>query len=140
MAEAHIPRVDTQALLTETSDVIHALMRFHDGLDPRTGSILFLGGTKTFRSDPFHPGFLTGVEERGELLRRLRRIGSRERLLLFLWYVDGWSASDIAQHLGISRVHCYRLRNRALNDMVAPEGAPRGRSRGAAGAIERLGT
>jgi hypothetical protein len=112
---------DSTTLLSDPSDVIRALTRFGDVFDPRTGSILFLGGTRGFRTEPFHPGFLAGVEERAELARRLHRLGQRERLLLFLWYVEGDSASEIAERLGISRVHCYRLRNRALTALASPD-------------------
>ena len=118
------PGFGDRPLLREPADVVRALRRFGDFVDPKTGSILFLGGTRRRGGDPFHPAFLTGVEERTELARRLQRLAPRERLLLFLWYVEGWPAARIAERLEISRVHCYRLRNRALRDTVADEAQP----------------
>jgi DNA-directed RNA polymerase specialized sigma24 family protein len=79
---------------------------------------MFVGGTPPRSRDPFHPGVIAGLEERAELARRLRRISDRDRLLVFLWYVEGWPVPDIAAHLGISRVHCYRVRDRALGAML----------------------
>lgn len=76
------------------------------------------------RRDAFHPGLVAGLEERAELAARLRRIGPRERLLLFLWYAEEQPVTAIAQRLGVSRVHCYRLRDRALREMT-DGGAPR---------------
>jgi DNA-directed RNA polymerase specialized sigma24 family protein len=105
-------------VLAQPPDVIRALLRYREVVDPRTGSILFLGGGRRYRSDPFHPGFLAGMEERAELVRRLRRIEPRDRLLLFLWYVDGLPVTEIAQRMGISRMQCYRRRDRALKAIM----------------------
>lgn len=99
--------------------VIRALTSFGDRLDTRSGSIMFLVGSRSTPRDPFHFAFLGRVEDRGELIRRLQLIEPRERLLLFLWYVAGWPVASIAERLGISRVHCYRLRASALRRMTA---------------------
>ena len=103
------------------ADIVRALIRLGDTVDPRSGSILFLGGTRGSAREPFHPAFLNLIEERAELVRRLSALAPRERLLLYLWYVEGWPVERIAERLQISRVHCYRLRNRALRDLVADE-------------------
>lgn len=105
------------------SHIVRALTTFQDTVDPRSGSIMFLVGSRSGPRDPFHPAFLRGVDDRAELVKRLRLIEPRERLLLFLWYVAGWPVPSIAAHLGISRVHCYRLRNRALGRMTAGDTA-----------------
>jgi DNA-directed RNA polymerase specialized sigma subunit len=50
----------------------------------------------------------------------LRALDERERRLLILWHVIGHPVAHIARMLGISRVHCYRLQNQALQDMLDP--------------------
>lgn len=108
-------------LLRSPMDVIRAFWRCRDFDEPRSRSIVrrisSSGGDRS--RDPFHPWLLAGLEERAELADRLRRIGPRERRLLFLWYVEGQPVSGIAKTLGISRVHCYRLRDRAFRAMLA---------------------
>jgi DNA-directed RNA polymerase specialized sigma24 family protein len=108
-------------LLRCRSDVIRAFGRCRDLDEPRSGSIVHrISSTGGDRSgDPFHPWLLAGLEERAELADRLRRVGPRERRLLFLWYAEGQPVSAIAKTLGISRVHCYRLRDRAIQAMLA---------------------
>ena len=93
-----------------------ALRRYGDYFDPRTGSVIAPSRTgHDHTCDPFQPGFLSGVEERAELARRMAaRLKPRERLLLVLWYVSDMQATAIARHLNVSRVHCYRLRDQAL--------------------------
>ncbi len=110
----------------DRSDLVRALVRYGDEAGPRTGSVMFVGGAPPRSRDPFHPGVIAGLEERAELARRLRRISDRDRLLVFLWYVEGWPVPDIAAHLGISRVHCYRVRDRALGAMLDEPKAKRG--------------
>jgi DNA-directed RNA polymerase specialized sigma24 family protein len=100
------------------SDLVRALARYGDEAGPRTGSVMFVSGAPPRSHDPFHPGVIAGLEERAELARRLRRLSDRDRLLVFLWYVEGWRVPEIADHLGISRVHCYRVRDRALGAML----------------------
>ena len=103
------------------AQIIRALAHTRQAVDPRTGSIIFLSGAKSGNKDPFSGAFLAGIEERSELVRRLRLIEPRERLLLFLWYVEGLPVTTIAERLGISRVHCYRLRKRAFEQMTKPD-------------------
>ena len=108
-------------LLRRPGDVIQAFERCRDFEEPRSGSIVhrISSSSKERSRDPFHPSLLAGLEERAELADRLRRIGPRERRLLFLWYVEGRPVTAIAKTLGISRVHCYRLRDRAFQAMLA---------------------
>ena len=108
-------------LLRRPTDVIRALGRCRDLDQLHSGSIVYrVSSSGADRSrDPFHPWLLAGLEERAELADRLHRIGPRERRLLFLWYVEGQPVTAIAKTLGISRVHCYRLRDRAFQAMLA---------------------
>jgi DNA-directed RNA polymerase specialized sigma24 family protein len=106
-------------MLDTTGDVIHALIRYEDVFDPRSGSLLIArSGGDTFADEPFRGDLLTRIEERAELRRRLGALDARERELLCLWYVASWPVVRIARQIGVSRVHCYRLRNRALREMT----------------------
>lgn len=67
---------------------------------------------------PFRAGFLTAIDERAELTRLLDGLDQRSRTLLLLWFVEDRPVTGIARHLGISRVHCYRLRDKALRAML----------------------
>ena len=82
--------------------------------------MLFAGGKpRGDDPDPFLPGFLSDLDERVELTRRLKRLPDRERLLLFLWYIEGAPVTSISRTLGLSRAHCYRLRNQALRTLAS---------------------
>lgn len=106
-------------MLDGPSDVIRALIRYMDVFDPSTASIVLVGrrGSR-FGRDAFRGGFIAGIEERAELVRRLQRLNPRKRNVLCLWYMSSLPAIDIAKHVGISRVHCYRLRKQALSEMT----------------------
>jgi hypothetical protein len=106
-------------LATET-EVVRALTRYRDIFDPRSGSVIVAGRSQGCRSerDPFRGGFIGGIEERGELVRRLSLLDPRSRRVLCLWYIAALPVTHIARRVGLSRMHCYRLRNRALRRMI----------------------
>ena len=95
-----------------------ALARIGDGYGPKSRSVLARDRAWDPDAEPFGRGFLTGLEERTEIRRLLGALDVRDRRLLILWYVEGRPVTAIARALGISRVHCYRLRDRALHRMV----------------------
>lgn len=101
------------------AQVIVALKRYRDVFDPRTTSIITPSRNgHDPHADPFRTGFLAGIQERDELLRRLsERIARRERILLLLWYIADLPVGRIARRLDISRVHCYRLRKQAIESL-----------------------
>jgi DNA-directed RNA polymerase specialized sigma subunit len=102
--------------------VIRALTNYHASFEQRSGSLMLVNQTgRRPSTDGYGYAFLARVEEHEELLRRLRRLQPRERLLLVLWYAEGCAVTDIAARLQISRVHCYRLRDRALETLAHPE-------------------
>jgi len=110
-------------LLADPAEVVRALGSLADGVRPTSSSVLSARGGHPV-SDLMSFGALARVEEHAELARRLKRVTPRERLLLLLWYAEQWPVVSIAEHLGISRAHCYRLRDRALETLVRP--APAG--------------
>lgn len=107
-------------LFASRAEVIFALKRYRDMFDPRSGSIIALSRNGYDpEAEPFRVGFLNGIEVRGELLHRMMtRLGPRERLLLLLWYVADLPPGKVARRVGVSRVHCYRLRNQALEALA----------------------
>lgn len=108
-------------------EVVSALKRYRDVFDPRSGSIIAPSKAGLDpRADPFRAGFLSGIDERQELARRLTtRLAARERLLLVLWYVADLPVPRIARRIGVSRVHCYRLRAEAVRALCDdPESQP----------------
>jgi RNA polymerase sigma factor (sigma-70 family) len=119
---------EREKLLRQRSDVTRALSRLFVRVPAKSGSVIFVSGRagKAARSGDRGYGFIGHFEEQEELTRRLRRLGERDRLLLFLWYVEEWAVSEIAERLGISRVHCYRLRDRALDKLTEPGGTSEG--------------
>jgi len=106
-------------VLDEPSEIIRALVRYMDIFDPRTSSLLVVGrGGRHFGADPFGQGFIAGMEERTELVRRLHRLHPRKRDVLCLTYMTSLAANEIAELVGVSRVHYFRLRRQALKEMV----------------------
>ena len=78
-----------------------------------------VGGGRRQSHEVFGYGFLSQIEEQAELERRLAALPARDRLLLLLWYTEGWPVTAIAEHLQISRVHCYRVRDRAIAHIIS---------------------
>ncbi len=108
-------------VLADPASVIRALEGYHGAFAPRSGSLMLVSPTgRRAVTDGYGYAFLRHVEEHEELVRRLRLLEPRERLLLLLWYAEGWAVTDIAARLQISRVHCYRLRDRALDRLTTP--------------------
>lgn len=106
--------------LRDRTDVVRALRGLYDRVETKSGSIVFVS-RRTKRLNPQPPGFgVAALDERARLIRNLRRLSERDRLLLFLWYVEEWPVVRVADHLGLSRVHCYRLRDKALDLLVDP--------------------
>ena len=120
-----------------------ALRNYGEVFDPRTGSVIGVSrGAWDWSGDPFRSGFLGAVEERAELVRRMMgRLQPRERLLLVLWYVSDLQPTVIARQLQVSRVHCYRLRDKALRalcDIRDAEGVQSDRKAEDAGSVRSL--
>lgn len=96
-----------------------ALERIEESGGPRSSWLISVNGTERDPdADPFRPGFLSALEMRTEILALLRRLDERSRRLLLLWFVYGRPVLEIATELRVSRVHCYRLRNQALDEML----------------------
>lgn len=104
--------------------VVRALKAFRDYYQPQSRSVLTASSKTTdVDADPFRRGFLESVDLRSDLLKRLSSLGERERSILIHWYVMDEPVGEICEKLSLSRSHCYRLRDRALDEMLDPESA-----------------
>ena len=102
-------------------DVVRGLRAFRDHYGARSSSVMHMTSTTTdVDADPFRRGYLDSLTMRSQLLRRLSALDERERAVLLLWYVSDQPVRAICERLGLSRSHCYRLRDRALGTMLDP--------------------
>jgi DNA-directed RNA polymerase specialized sigma24 family protein len=81
-----------------------------------TGSVMAAGSNRDRHRavDPYGFGVLGQFDRKADLSRRFRSLDHRSRLILFLWFVEDWPVTKISAALGVSRSHCYRLRDQAL--------------------------
>jgi DNA-directed RNA polymerase specialized sigma24 family protein len=109
----------TQLLFELPTDISDALAANADCYQSVSTSVLRLSRRgRRPQGGPFRPGFLDGLETRAELNRLLSHLDERARSLLLLWFVHDRPVTVIADMLRISRMHCYRLRDRALQQML----------------------
>ena len=106
-------------MLSTPEQVVWALITYTDWWQPTTASVYKVGNRRgTFASDGMRGGLLDSLPEREELCRRMQRVAERDRLLLFLWYLRGLPAIDIARELRISRRQCFRRRAAVIRRLV----------------------
>ena len=87
------------SVFASPAGVISTLRRYRDVFDLRSASLLPVSRQGFDPSQgPFCAGFISRLEEREELRRRMAdRLAERERRLLFLWYVLAVRPDDIAR-------------------------------------------
>ncbi len=108
-------------MLRTPREIKRAIRRARDFYDPVTGSIVVLAelpGKGTHSQEPFRRGFLDTLDERHEIIRRLWKLQERERRALIMWYLETRTKQDIAERLGISRMHVYRVCGRAIDKII----------------------
>ena len=99
--------------------VVKALKAYRDYYHPKSASVLIASSKTTdVDADPFRRGFLDSIGTRTELLQRLASLEERERAVLMMWYVMDMPVREICARLSLSRSHCYRMRDRALMQML----------------------
>ena len=124
MAQNATPANDlTESPFATPAGVISMLRRYRDVFEPKTTSLLLVSRQGFDPSQgPFRAGFVSRLDEREELRRRMTdRLAERERKLLFLWYVVELRPGEVARRIRVSRVHCYRLRQAALSALCNEE-------------------
>ena len=102
----------------ELISVVRWLVRVCAPVAAPSASLVTVGRAGAGRSDPVGTGQASRAQAADALLGRFHLLEPRERELLFLWYGEDWPVTRIAAHLGISRVHCYRMRDRALQRLI----------------------
>ena len=110
-----------QALFKTRQELNRALERIDDSF-PIGSRSLIVAADRRDRDpgvDPFGAGFLSALDRRIELMRLLRELDERSQRLLMRWFAEGRPVVEIARELKVSRVHCYRLRDKALDAMLA---------------------
>jgi hypothetical protein len=100
--------------------VIRGLVRYTDWWQPSTTSVLQVGPARRAQgyTDGIPPGLLGSLDERAELCSRMQQVAARDRLLLFLWYVQQLPVDEIAPIVKISRRQCFRRRAAAIKEIV----------------------
>jgi len=103
--------------------VVRALKAFGEYYHPKSGSVVLFSSSRTtdVDADPFRRGFLDSIHLRSELLDRLSSLDERERAVIMLWYVADLPVREVCGQLQLSRSHAYRIRDRALVQMLDHE-------------------
>ncbi len=106
----HIPQYKIIKLLQILNDYYHI----------RSNSIVTIGSSrKNFHQySPFRKGFLSSIDERTEIIKRLNRLEGRKKYILLRYYTFSKPISEISNQLKISQRHFYRLKKDALNQLT----------------------
>jgi DNA-directed RNA polymerase specialized sigma24 family protein len=109
-----------EVFLDSPEQVIRGLVRYTDWWQPSSTSVLQVGPARRAKgyTDGIPPGLLGSLDERAELCSRMQQVAARDRLLLFLWYVQQLSVDEIAPIVKISRRQCFRRRAAAIKEIV----------------------
>lgn len=103
-----------------SNEVIRGLVTYTDWWQLSTTSVLQVGPARRAKgyTDGIPPGLLGSLDERSELCSRMQQVAARDRLLLFLWYVQQLPVDEIAPIVKISRRQCFRRRAAAIREIV----------------------
>lgn len=103
-------------------EVVAGLKAFRDYYGPKSSSVATTSNRgRDIDADPFRRGFLDSLEARTQMLGKLAALDERERAVLMLWYVMDLPTRDVCDRLQLSRSHAYRIRDKALSQMVDQE-------------------
>ena len=108
-------------MLATAREVRRAIATLEDFYDPQTGSIVVLAesrGKDSYREEPFKSGFLDTLDERHEVARRLQLLDERKRQIMLLWHLETLPKTEIAERVGVSRMHVYRLHGQAMQEII----------------------
>ncbi len=103
-----------------SKEIIQILTTLNDYYHLKSNYVI-VGKAKTkdpARREPFAPGFLSSIDCKKEILKRLKEMDNRQRQILLLYYSFSKSPDDIVKILNISVRHFYRLKKKALDDLT----------------------
>ena len=107
-------------MLNSYEEIINTLKTLNDYYYLRSNFIVCHKSSKLdIRSrEPFRQGFLSSIEKRSELLKRLNKLDKREKTILLLFYTFSKPINYIGHALRLSCRHCYRIKKKALQNIM----------------------
>ena len=107
-------------MLDTKEEVINTLKTFTDCYYLKSNSIIYskYDSLDSKYREPFRKGFLSEADKRFELINRLNKLDNRERTTLLLFYTFSKPVDYIASRLGISLRHFYRIKKKAIEDII----------------------
>ena len=108
-------------MLDTPGEVIKTLKTLNDYYCLKSNFIIYPKSNKTDIRDrePFRPGFLSSIDERKELIRRLDKLNKREKTILVLFYTFAKPMDYIEHKLHLSCRQCYRIKKKALQNIIS---------------------
>jgi len=108
-------------MLDTPGEVVNTLKTLNDYYYLKSNFIIYPKSNKTDIRDrePFRPGFLSSIDERKELIRRLNKLEERGKTILLLFYTFGKPMDYIEHKLHLSCRHCYRIKKKALQNIIS---------------------
>ena len=108
-------------MLDSYGEVINTLKTLNDYYYLKSNFIIYPKSNKSDIRDrePFRPGFLRSIEKRSELLKRLNKLNKNEKTILLLFYTFCKPITYIEHALRLSCRHCYRLKKKALQNIIS---------------------
>ena len=102
-------------------EVISTLKTLNDYYCLKSNFIIYPKSNKSDIRDrePFRPGFLSSIDERKELIRRLDKLNKRGKTILLLFYTFAKPMDYIEHKLHLSCRHCYRIKKKAIEIIIS---------------------
>ena len=108
-------------ILNTIGEVINTLKTLNDYYYLKSNFIIYPKSNKSDirNREPFRPGFLSGIEKRSELLKRLNKLNKNEKTILLLFYTFCKPITCIEHALRLSCRQCYRIKKKALQNIIS---------------------
>ena len=111
-------------MLSTPEKVISGLKTLNDCYYLKSKSIVYANhdSLDSKYREPFRKGFLSEADKRFELIKRLNKLDDRERKILLLFYTFSVPIDHIAEEVGVSRRHCYRIKKKGIENITGMDG------------------